>query len=155
MRPNEQEVLQGIMGALGTYILPELQTAHAQLELMLITVVLGTVATEVDGAAQKLVEDNAALRELARRGADALANGRDPDLAGELRALADGIDPSVRLSDLSAANDRLHAAIGRLGALAENSDEPAMRELRGAVIERLRTEAESRELSVLGPRMDG
>ncbi len=155
MRPNEQEVLQGIMGALGTYILPELQTDHARLELMLITVVLGTLVTEVDGAAQKLVEDNAALRELARRGADALAGARNPDLAGELRALANGIDPSVRLSDLSAANDKLHAAIGRLGVLVESSDEPAMRELRSAVIERLRAEAESRELSVLGPRMDG
>ena len=40
-------------------------------------------------------------------------------------------------------------------ALAERSDEPAMRELRDAVVERLRAEAESRELSVLGPRMDG
>ena len=68
MRPNETEVLQGIVGALGTYIMPELQSEHAKLEMMLISVVLGSLATELDGAAQKLVDDNAALRELAGRG---------------------------------------------------------------------------------------
>lgn len=155
MRPNEQEVLQGIVGALGTYIMPELQTEHAKLEMMLISVVLGSLAGELDGAAQKLVDDNAALRELARRGAGAIANGQNSDLAGELRSLADETDASVRLSDLSAANDKLHAAIGRLGVLAEGSDTPALREIRDAVIGRLREEAESRELSLLGPRMDG
>jgi hypothetical protein len=160
MRPNQQEVLTGAMRALGTYILPELQTEHARLELMLINVLLGTVAVELDGAAQGLVDDNAALRALARRGADALAasNGSADEsegLAEELRALAGGTDDALRLSDLTAANDALHAAVGRLAALVEAGDAPALRELRAPLIECLRAEAESRALPVLGPRVDG
>ena len=102
-----------------------------------------------------------ALRALAGRGADALASAGDAagpegaSLAGELRSLAGESDPSVRLSDLAAANDRLHAAVGRLGILAQASDEPAVRELRSAAIARLREEAESRALYMLGPRADG
>jgi hypothetical protein len=160
MRPNQQEVLTGTMRALATYILPELQTDHARLELTLINILLGSVAVELDGAAQQLVDDNAALRALARRGADALAasDGSSADtgaLADELRALAGEKDASVRLSDLTAANDSLHAAIGRLAALVEAGDAPALRELRQPVMECLHAEAEKRALPVLGPRVDG
>ena len=157
MRPTEAEVLRGIQGTLATYILPEVQTEHTRLEVMLVIAVLGAVAGELDGAAQRLVEDNGALRDLARRGADAL-NGSDAEtssLAEELRRLAGENDASVRLSELSSSNDRLHAAIGRLGALAETSDVPSMRELRSTIIGRLRAETESRALSLLGPRADG
>ncbi len=161
MRPNEREVLQGLQSALATYVLPEVQTEHARLEVMLTMVVLGGIATELDGAAQRLVDDNDALRALARRGAEALASAggaagpESMSLAADLRSVASENDASVRLSDLSAANDRLHAAVARLGVLAEAGAAPALRELRPAIIERLREEVESRALSLLGPRADG
>jgi hypothetical protein len=161
MHPNGEELLRGVLGTLATHVLPEVQTAHAQIQLALVLRLLGIAADEFDGAAQRLVDDNAGLRELAHRGADALAAVGDaagPDgasLAGELRSLADERDASVRLSDLSAANDRLHGTLGRLGNLAEGSDLPALRELRGAIIACLREEAESRALYMLGPRADG
>lgn len=161
MRPNEREVLLGLQSALATYVLPEVQTEHARLEVMLIVAVLGGIATELDGVAQRLVDDNDALRVLARRGAESLvsaggdAGPESASLAADLRSLASESDASVRLSDLSAANDRLHAAVARLGALAEAGAVPALRELRPAVIERLREEAESRALSLLGPRAEG
>ncbi len=151
MRPNGEELLRGIQGTLNTYILPEVQTAHARLELVLAQMLLGVIAAEWDGAAQRLVDENAALRELARRGASALNTNPEADsLADELRSLADEADPSLRLSDLSTANGRLHDALARLCALLGPTDK-----LRAAVIEHLRLVAESRTLSLLGPRVDG
>ena len=154
MRPNGEELLRGLQGSLATYILPELPSAYARSELMITTALLGIVAAQWDDAAQRLVDGNAALRALARRGADAIA-GVDAGLAAELRALAQEADPSVRLSDLSAANDRLRAALGRLGVLLLERDAPALAELRAAVFDHLRQEAEARSLSLLGPRADG
>jgi hypothetical protein len=84
MRPNGQELLRGVQSSLITYVLPELQTEYARTELMLAHVLLGIVAGEWDGAAQQLIDDNAALRELAHRGSDVL----DADLADELRVIA-------------------------------------------------------------------
>lgn len=153
MRPNGEELLRGIQGTLNTYILPEVQTAHARLELVLAQMLLGVIAAEWDGAAQRLVDDNEALRELARRGAEALATAGGPEraaVADELRSLADEADPSLHLSDLSTANGRLHDLLARLCALLEPTDK-----LRAAVIEHLRLVAESRTLSLLGPRADG
>ena len=154
MRPNGEELLRGVQSSLTTYVLPELQTAYARTELMLVQALLGILASEWDSGAQRLVDDNAALRELALRGAEAL-DSADAALAGELRSLAGESDPSLRLSDLSAANGRLRGAIGRLGALLEGTDTPALGELRAAVIEHLRVDAESRSRSLLGPRADG
>lgn len=156
MRPNGEELLRGIQSTLATYVLPEIQSPHVRFELMLATALLGVVAGEWDGAAQRLVDDNAALRGLARRGAEALAGGaKAGGLADELRSLAGETDSSLRLSDLSEANQRLRAALARLGPVLEGSDAPRLRELRAAVIEHLRAEAEGRSLSLLGPRVDG
>ena len=113
MHPNGEELLRGVLGTLATHVLPEVQTAHAQIQMALVLRLLGIAADEMDGGAQRLVEDNAALRELAGRGADALASAGDAagpegaSLAGELRSMADEKDSSVLLSDLSAANVRL------------------------------------------------
>ena len=158
MRPNGEELLHGIQGSLTTYILPELQSAYARTELMLVLVLLGILASDWDSAAQRLVDDNAALRALALRGAEAF-DSTDASLAGglgeDLRSLSGGAAASLRLSDLTAANGRLRGAIGRLGVLLQDADAPALGELRAAVIEHLRADAESRSRSLLGARADG
>jgi hypothetical protein len=110
MRPNGEELLRGAQNTLTTYVLQEIQTDHARLELMLVHRLLGIAAEEWDGAAQRLVDGNAALRALARRGAEALG---DEARADELRALAGETDASLRLSELSAANARLREAPDR------------------------------------------
>ena len=97
---------------------------------------------------------NAALRELAGRGAQAL--GGDParaELAEALGSLANGSDASVRLSELSAANGQLRAAIAQLGAAAQ--DNASLAELRQEVLDSLRLEAESRAFALMGLRADG
>ena len=148
MRPNGADLLRGAQSALATYALPEIQTDFARTELMIVVALLGIAANDFDGAAQRLVDDNAALRALAARGADALAG----DFAVELRALAGETDASVRISDLSAANDRLREAVARLAVVIENGEAPS---LRSDVIEYLRCDVGGRALSLLGPRADG
>jgi hypothetical protein len=150
MRPNGDEVLRGVQGSLLTYVLPELQSEYARTELMLASALLSIVGSELDGAAQRLVDDNAALRALALRGAAAIDAA---PLADELRALAAETDASLRLSDLRAANDRARAVIARLAVHVEESGTFA--ELRTEIFAYLRDDAESRSHALLGPRSDG
>ncbi len=156
MHPNGEELLRGLQGTLATYVMPEVQTPHARLEIGLVQAMLGIAAAEWDGAAQRLVDDNASLRDLARRGPEALAGSPEAAaLADELRTLAEDLDPSVRLSDLSAANNRLRDALERLCALAQESGSAPLRTLRSSIIDHFRRDAEERSLSLLGPRSDG
>jgi hypothetical protein len=156
MRPNAEEALRGFQSSLLTYVLPELQTEYARTEVMIVLALLGIIGGQWDGAAQRLVDDNASLRELSGRGAEALAG--DPahtELGDALGSLAQGNDPSVRLSELSAANAQLRAAIAQLGAAVQGSDSEPLRSLRAEVIDSLRAEAESRSFALMGPRADG
>lgn len=150
MRPTTDELLRGLQASLLTHVLPEVQTDFVRTELMLTYALLGIAAGEWDGAAQRLVDDNAAMRSLAARAA---AEIDDASLASDLRSLADETDASIRLSELSAANTRLRGAIARLGVALEGDD--GRRDLRDAVIEHLRVESEARNHHVLGPRSDG
>lgn len=151
MRPNSEELLRGVQSSLITYVLPELQSEYARTELMLAHVLLGIVAGEWEGAAQQLIDDNAALRDLAARAAAVTG----APIADELRSLSSEADATLRLSELSSANDRLRDAIGRLGVALQDADAAPLRELRAAVIERLRLEAERSSRHLMGPRADG
>ncbi|MEX2160046.1 MAG: hypothetical protein WEB04_11650 [Dehalococcoidia bacterium] len=154
MRPTTEELLRGLQGSLLTYVLPELQTNHGRTELMLTYALLGIAANEVDGAAQRLVDDNVAMRAIAREAADTLTP-IDAALAAELRALANETDASVLVSELSSTNTRLRGVIGRAGVLLEERNEPSLHDLRAAIITHLRAEAQQRNHEVLGPRSDG
>ncbi len=158
MRPNSVEVLQGIQGTLMTYVQPEVQSDYARTELMLVNMLLGIVATAWDGAAQGLVDDNAALRGLAADAAKVL--GSQPvdgagEMADDLAALAIETDTSVRIAHLSAANDRLRDAIARLGVLLQGSATQEHVGLRARVIERLQEELDTLPRDLMGTRSDG
>ncbi|MGB2695792.1 MAG: hypothetical protein WBD55_11490 [Dehalococcoidia bacterium] len=153
MRPNSEEILRGVQTSLLTYILPEVQRAYARTELMVVLSLLGIVAGEWDGAAQRLVDNNAALRDLARRGIDAL--GADHALADELRSLANEADPSLRIGDLAAANGRLRTSLAGLATHLAESDASDASAVRAAIIAHLRAEAEAQSRALMGPRADG
>jgi hypothetical protein len=156
MHPNSEEVLRGVAGALVTHVLPELQSQYARAQLMFSVTMLGVVANGLDGAAQQLIDDNASLRALALRAADALSNERDAAaLRDDLRAAGAGTDTSLLLSDLSASAALLREAIARLGVFLEAAGAPSLRSLRDDVIETIRAQTEARALSLLGPRADG
>ena len=146
MRPNAEEVLRGVQASLLTNVLPEVQTEYTRTQVMLIYALLGLVGLEWDNGAQRALEDNASLRELAGRAAEEVTNG---PLAPELRSLA-AAEPSARLSDVANANATLAAALGRVAA-----QEPELVALRAEIIDWLRADAESRSHALMGPRADG
>ncbi len=154
MRPNAPELLQGIQRSLMTYVLPEVQSDHVRMELMLTNVMLGVAAREWDGAVQRLVDENAALRALAGRSATALDGVRDAaGFASELGTLASESDSSLRLSDLSAANAKLMSALGRLAVITPGS--ALLAAVRSELADTLRAASEAHSLSLIGPRADG
>jgi hypothetical protein len=153
MRPNAEELLRGIQRSLASYVLPEVQSDYARAEVMFSSMMLGVLIRDLDGAAQQLVEDSAALRALALRGAEELAAAAEPELGAELRRLAATRDSTARLSGLSRANQELTAAIARLAVLVEERDE--LSGLRATVIEALRVRSERASHQMLGPRADG
>ena len=75
--------------------------------------------------------------------------------AGDLRALSDQNDASVRISDLASANAALRAALSRLAPLLEGADDAALRDLRAALMDHLRFDAEANSRQLMGPRADG
>jgi hypothetical protein len=155
MRPSSGELVRGVQGTLLTYILPHVSDDFARQELLLAVALLGLAAGEWEGEVQQLQDDNVALRGLLERGADALAEAdAHVELAGELRAIAQGTDASARVPDLKASNDELRAAIGRLAVVLEEQDDASLRWLRTDVIDLLRHDLERRARSLLGSRAD-
>ncbi|MCH7580897.1 MAG: hypothetical protein IIB22_11690 [Chloroflexi bacterium] len=158
MRPNSAELLRGIQGTLTTYILPEVQSDYARTELMLVQMLLGIVVQGYDDAAQGLVDGNAALRSLAGEAAQVLNTapiGASEALAAELEQLSKETDASVRLSELTAANDRLRDAAGRVGVLLQGATSQEHMGLRTAIIEHLQRELARLPHDLMGPRSDG
>jgi hypothetical protein len=134
--------------------MPEVRSDHVRAEVMFSNLMLGVITRDLDGAVESLVEDNASLREAARGGASALmAAGLEQDLAGGLERLAGTSDPSLRLSELSRANEELAQAIARLAVVAEERDE--LSSLRATLLGQLRSRSERMTHSMLGPRADG
>jgi hypothetical protein len=154
MRPNADELIKGIQRSLMSYVMPEVHSDHVRAEMMFSNLMLGVITRDLDGAVESLVEDNASLRDVARGGASALmAAGLEQDLAAELERLAGTSDPSLRLSDLSRANEELAQAIARLAVAAEERDE--LSSLRATLLGQLRARSERMTHSMLGPRADG
>lgn len=136
LRPRADEIIRGIERSLAEHVLPELRTPYAIAQLQYAILLLHTLKTEWDGAAQRLVEDNQTLRGLAARAADTL-DVPDHELAGELRSAALEGDADLRLKKLGDTNDRLRALHARaLAALGAEADE-ARAELRAGVSRRM------------------
>ena len=144
VRPGAEAIIRGVQQSLRAHVLPEVQTEYATAQVSYAIMLLGALAAEWDGAAQLLVEDNAALRGLAARAADQPGIG-DAGLVAELRSAAAEADPDVLIATLSAANDRLRALLTRLVHASDAHDlervaplrEDSMRELRESVQRRL------------------
>ena len=100
-------------------------------------------AQEWDRAAERLVEENAALREIFREAAGVVS---DPALAERARAAADGADPGLRVSALMAANDDLRALLIDVHAHVEERSDAEARALDEAIWAELVRSTERRAL---------
>ena len=138
MKPDIPVVLAELAGLVARNAAPDLDPAERAGALGLSAALLGMAAEAWDGAAQRLVEENHALRALL---SDA------GDRAGADAALAGAEDDDLRISVLSAANARLRAGLIALQAAVEAEDSPEARALESRIWEELRLSTERRHMS--------
>jgi hypothetical protein len=138
VKPDIPAVLAELAGLVARNAAPDLDPAERAGALGLSAALLGMAAEAWDGAAQRLVEENRALRALL---SDA------GDRAGADAALAGAEDDDLRISVLSAANARLRAGLIALQAAVEAEDSPEARALESRIWEELRLSTERRHMS--------
>jgi hypothetical protein len=102
MKPDVPAVLMELAGLVAANAMPDVHPADRAGALGLSAALLALASQAWDGAAQNLVTENRAIRELLARGAA---------FAPEAAALADGSDDDLRVSALDAGNARLRAAL--------------------------------------------
>lgn len=138
MKPDIPAVLAELAGLVARNAAPDLDPAERAGALSLSAALLGMAAEAWDGAAQRLVEENRALRALLSDAGD--RKGRDAALAG-------AEDEDLRISVLSAANARLRAGLIALQAAVEAEDSPEARALESRIWQELRLSTERRRMS--------
>ena len=138
MKPEVPAVLAELAGLVARNAVPDVDPAERAGALGLSAALLGMAAEAWDGAAQRLVEENRALRALLSAAGD-LA-GRDAWLAG-------GVDDDLRISVLSAANARLRAALVDLHAAVELDSSHEAQVLEAQIWDELRRSTERRLMS--------
>jgi hypothetical protein len=151
LRPRAEEIIRGIERSLMEQVLPEVKTPYAAAQIHYAVLLLHTLKTESDGAASRLVEDNASLRSFAARAADAL-QAVDPALATELRGAAEETDADLRLHTLGDSNDRLRALHGRVLAACASARDGSLAGLEREARAQLHEGVRRRMAGALRPR---
>jgi hypothetical protein len=138
VKPDIPAVLAEIAGLAVRNAAPDVDPAERAGALGLSAALLSMAAEAWDGAAQRLVEENRAVRTLL---ADA------GECAGENASLASGADDDLRIAALSADNARLRAALIALHEAVEGDEAPEARDLESRIWKELRLSTERRRLS--------
>jgi hypothetical protein len=115
MTPDARAVLADLAGRFAQVVAPNVKPAYLAGSVGLSAMLLAALAEEWDRAAQRLVEENRAIRTIFRKAAP-LSPG---SLAERLGMLAAGADDDLHVSALEAANDALRAALTDLHAWIE------------------------------------
>ncbi len=138
MKPGVEQVAGELARRLREEILPELTGFRANVAAMgaeLMTM----IAEQWDSAAANLVSENREFRGIVQRGSELLGDEA-------LAAAAAGTDEDLRISALTAENDRLRAALTGLHARVEDTEGEAARALDTAIWAALRRSVEVRRV---------
>ena len=144
MKPSAPQVLADLAGLSIRNAAPDVAPAARAGQLGLSALLLGLAAEMWDGAADILVRENAALRDLLADGAALSADGARRRWLSELSG---GRDESLRVSDLERANAELKVALIALHAELERRDDAPARELEARLWRELAAATERRKLS--------
>jgi hypothetical protein len=147
MRPGSLESLRGLQTAIAEAVLPQLTTPFAQDTAGTLGMLIESLASEWDGLAEELHDDNLRMAGLLARAAPELRASAEGNES--LRALVNFIEEpdshsseSRRISVLTAENDRLRGKLERLiVALEDVEPDPRyapLMGLRGDVYRHLR-----------------
>lgn len=136
MRPFVPVAIADVAERLRSDIVPQLSGFRAN-NVAMSAAMLDMIGQEWDRAASRLVEENAAVRELLARGA--VLTGDNPP--------GDDRDPDLRISSLEAANDRLRQSLLALHQVVEERADDDARELDRAIWDELRRSVERRRIA--------
>lgn len=142
MTIDSSRVLQRLAGSLLSGSVLTAESKYDQTTRMGLGGLVMAMSAESDRAADWLVEENAALRELFRGAADAID---DTGLAERVAAAAAGSDPSLRLPDLRATNADLRRQLIALHAHVEGLESDAAAALDAAIWSELAISVRRRE----------
>jgi len=147
VKPAPSHALERVMQALLTELAPAVEPAYRKASVAMHGMLLLTIREEIDRAAARRVEENAALRALF---AEALPVVGDAPLRERLRAAAESRDPSLLVPALDAANQTLRSLLIELHAHLEELPGDGARRLEAAIWRELAASTERRKLA-LGP----
>ncbi len=117
MRPDLKRALQGVGVTLLSKVMPEVQTAFGQQEVLIAAQLVFWAAEEAERGADSLVNETRATRELLRDGLSLSGAARE---AVEL-ALATPPAADLRLSSLQAENDGVRRGLVALHEVVESA----------------------------------
>ena len=143
MTPDTRLVAGDFAGRLMQVIAPGLNTQFLMGTASLMAASLGMMVEEWDRAADRLAEENTAVRALLAQGAPLAPGG----LSARLRDISMTADADLKVSTLQAANNVLRAALIELQAWAEEQTGPAVTALNEAIWAELARSTERRRFS--------
>jgi hypothetical protein len=147
MKPEPAHALERLMQALLGDLMPNVQPSYRQASVMANAMMVGVMREEIDRAAARRVEENAALRALF---ADAAAVVKDGALRERLAAAARSADASLLVPALDESNRTLRTLLIELHAHVEELPGDAARRVEAAIWRELAASTERRKLG-LGP----
>jgi hypothetical protein len=147
MKPEPAHALERLMQALLGDLMPNVQPSYRQASVMANAMMVGVMREEIDRAAARRVEENAALRALF---ADATAVVKDGALRERLAAAARSADASLLVPALDESNRTLRTLLIELHAHVEELPGDAARRVEAAIWRELAASTERRKLG-LGP----
>jgi len=126
---------------------PALEAGYEQSSVMTLAILLGVAREEVDRAAARRFEENAALREFFREWQRVVEK---EELRSRIISASGGSDPSLRVPDLEKSNATLRALLIEMHAQIEEQEGDEARACEDALWRELALSTERRRLS-LGP----
>jgi hypothetical protein len=144
MKPEVDVVLRSMMTKLLLEVAPAVGDAYVRSNVEAMVALLAAAAEEFDRAAEVRVAENRSMREILRAATPHVPDAR---IHARLAAAAEEREPSLRIGDLNATNDRLRALLIELHALVEGRDEEWARQIDGAIWAELRASARRRAIS--------
>ena len=143
MTPDPRLVIGDVAGRIMQVLAPDLQSPYLYGTASLMAAVLGMMVEEWDRAADRLAEENAAIRTLFAQAAPLAPGG----LSARLGDLSKAADLDLKVSTLQSANNTLRGALIDLQAWSEDQTGSAAMALNVAIWAELSTSTERRRLS--------
>jgi hypothetical protein len=145
MTPEAGAALQIMMGTLMMEVAPNMRDDYRRANVNLLAVAAAFIAQEIDRAVEVRVWENAEMRAIFARAGALVANGA---LRDRLEAAAATLDTSLRVSQLTAANNDLRRLLIELQAGLEELQASPAAEVNRAVWAFLRESAQRRAIQI-------